>query len=436
MIALSALAVAAITLLGAVAPAAAVARATHRWCFPPSSGARHLDRAGARDRVHRRLHLERRRRRRGGCATRSRRPSWRWRASSGSRRSARSRRRRRTSSAARSRRSRSSPRSWCATCRPTRRYAEDAAAAAEPDRALPRRSSPSWRTSPSEEGASPYTRLPISALVEAAGALYHDPRVRLDLRDDRRARPSDEPLVRRSPEIMHGLSNLIQNAVQFARREVSVTTQLGQDERSRSRSSMTGPAFPPHLLGRLGEPYLSTRAGDTEPHGARHLHRAEPAGAQRRAADLRQSGRRRRACCHFVEACQFGGRGATRCRGDGRVGEAAAATRGNRHECERSNPSTPAARTAEAAPLHGLPESERTLLIVDDDAPLCQRLARAMERRGFVVATADGRRRAASPPRPRSRRPSRWSICGSATAAASTWSARCARRGPARASSC
>src|SRR5260370_14654851 len=42
-----------------------------------------------------------------------------------------------------------------------------------------------------------------------------------------------------------------------------------------------------------------------------------------------------------------------------------------------------------AAPLHGLPQSERTLLIVDDDAPLCQRLARAMERRGFVVATAD-----------------------------------------------
>jgi two-component system, response regulator RegA len=42
-----------------------------------------------------------------------------------------------------------------------------------------------------------------------------------------------------------------------------------------------------------------------------------------------------------------------------------------------------------AAPLRGLPESERTLLIVDDDAPLCQRLARAMERRGFIVATAD-----------------------------------------------
>ena len=42
-----------------------------------------------------------------------------------------------------------------------------------------------------------------------------------------------------------------------------------------------------------------------------------------------------------------------------------------------------------AAPLQGLAESERMLLIVDDDAPLCQRLARAMERRGFIVATAD-----------------------------------------------
>src|ERR1700694_4802728 len=43
----------------------------------------------------------------------------------------------------------------------------------------------------------------------------------------------------------------------------------------------------------------------------------------------------------------------------------------------------------EAGALRGLPEADRTLLVVDDDAPLCQRLARAMERRGFVVSTAD-----------------------------------------------
>jgi len=42
-----------------------------------------------------------------------------------------------------------------------------------------------------------------------------------------------------------------------------------------------------------------------------------------------------------------------------------------------------------SAALANQPDSERTLLIVDDDEPLCQRLARAMERRGFIVQTAD-----------------------------------------------
>jgi two-component system, response regulator RegA len=55
---------------------------------------------------------------------------------------------------------------------------------------------------------------------------------------------------------------------------------------------------------------------------------------------------------------------------------------------DRTRPASPDAIEA-AAPLRGLPESDRTLLIVDDDAPLCQRLARAMERRGFVVSTAE-----------------------------------------------
>ena len=90
-----------------------------------------------------------------------------------------------------------------------------------------------------EGGASPYTRLPISALVEASGAPYRDPRVRLIFATTG-APAADEPQVRRSPEIMHGLSNLIQNAVQFARDEVSVTTHWDR-ALSRSRSSMTAP---------------------------------------------------------------------------------------------------------------------------------------------------------------------------------------------------
>jgi two-component system, sensor histidine kinase RegB len=112
---------------------------------------------------------------------------------------------------------------------------------------------------PEPDGGSPYSRLPISALVEAAGAPYRERRVRLIFATA--GEPvEDEPLVGRSPEIMHGLANLVQNAVQFARREVSVTTYW-------DRAAVTvdiaddGPGFPAYLLARLGEPYVSTRTG-------------------------------------------------------------------------------------------------------------------------------------------------------------------------------
>jgi len=54
-----------------------------------------------------------------------------------------------------------------------------------------------------------------------------------------------------------------------------------------------------------------------------------------------------------------------------------------------SEPDDQAGDDERSAALDGLSEAERALLIVDDDAPLCQRLARAMKRRGFVVETAD-----------------------------------------------
>jgi two-component system sensor histidine kinase RegB len=111
-----------------------------------------------------------------------------------------------------------------------------------------------------EDGGSPYARLPISSLVEAAVAPHHDQGVRLIFATTS-ASTENEPLVRRSPEILHGLNNLIQNAVQFARREVSVTTSWDANMVTVEVAD-DGPGFPLHLLGRLGEPYLSTRAGE------------------------------------------------------------------------------------------------------------------------------------------------------------------------------
>lgn len=115
---------------------------------------------------------------------------------------------------------------------------------------------------PEQDGGSPYTRLPVSALVEAAGAPHQDQGVKLIFATAGQPSP-EEPLVRRSPEIMHGLNNLIQNAVQFARREVSVTTFW--DKRAVTvEIADDGPGFPLYLLGRLGEPYISTRADATD----------------------------------------------------------------------------------------------------------------------------------------------------------------------------
>jgi two-component system sensor histidine kinase RegB len=114
---------------------------------------------------------------------------------------------------------------------------------------------------PVEDGGAPFTSMPISVLVES-GALSHDPRVRLIFATTEGA-AEDEPMVQRSPEIVHGLNNLIQNALQFARREVSVTTSWDKDTVTVEVAD-DGPGFPAHLLGRLGEPYLSTRAGASD----------------------------------------------------------------------------------------------------------------------------------------------------------------------------
>lgn len=78
-----------------------------------------------------------------------------------------------------------------------------------------------------------------------------------------------EPVVNRSVGLLYGLGNLIENATQFARSRVIVTAGW-----TRTGVIVTiaddGPGFPPELVARLGEPYLTTRAraqGSTEPGG-------------------------------------------------------------------------------------------------------------------------------------------------------------------------
>lgn len=63
-------------------------------------------------------------------------------------------------------------------------------------------------------------------------------------------------LIERTPEVLHALGNLIDNALRHASRQVMLhADRIGDLVRIRIEDD--GPGFPDHLLPRLGEPYLA-----------------------------------------------------------------------------------------------------------------------------------------------------------------------------------
>ena len=115
---------------------------------------------------------------------------------------------------------------------------------------------------PETEGGEPYTRLALGAMLDEAARPYLTDSVNLtrDFRAVSEVPGSPEPVLTRSPEFLRAVGTLIQNAIQFADSEVilrarwdagTVTVEIIDD----------GPGFSAHLLDRLGEPYVSTRAG-------------------------------------------------------------------------------------------------------------------------------------------------------------------------------
>ncbi|HYC05671.1 MAG TPA: ActS/PrrB/RegB family redox-sensitive histidine kinase [Azospirillaceae bacterium] len=103
----------------------------------------------------------------------------------------------------------------------------------------------------------PYAPVPLPALVEEAAAPYRRAGVSLAIRTLREPEEG-APGLRHSPEVLHGLGNVLQNAMQFARSRVTVEIDWTEPGLCLSIAD-DGPGFPPTLLDRLGEPYLSGR---------------------------------------------------------------------------------------------------------------------------------------------------------------------------------
>lgn len=72
-----------------------------------------------------------------------------------------------------------------------------------------------------------------------------------------------QPMILRKPEVIHGLRNLVQNAVDFAVNRVRVENDWTDEEIS-IRIMDDGPGFPSHILGRIGDPFMRSRSGSEQ----------------------------------------------------------------------------------------------------------------------------------------------------------------------------
>ncbi len=72
-----------------------------------------------------------------------------------------------------------------------------------------------------------------------------------------------EPHLLRRPEILYGLGNIVENAVDFGRERVEIMALWDKDE-IRVQICDDGPGFAPEILDRLGEPYVTTRRPPAE----------------------------------------------------------------------------------------------------------------------------------------------------------------------------
>jgi two-component system sensor histidine kinase RegB len=68
-----------------------------------------------------------------------------------------------------------------------------------------------------------------------------------------------EPMTRRNPGVVYGLSNLLDNAVGFAEDKVVLQARWTKDE-VRMEVRDDGPGYAPEVLLRVGEPYVTTRS--------------------------------------------------------------------------------------------------------------------------------------------------------------------------------
>ncbi len=101
----------------------------------------------------------------------------------------------------------------------------------------------------------PFDGLPLSNLLQEVAEPHRHFGIAIEV-----TLPSGQssPVAARNPAIVYGLGNLVENAVDFARKRVEISAEWTADTVSVVISD-DGPGFAPEVISRIGEPYVRSR---------------------------------------------------------------------------------------------------------------------------------------------------------------------------------
>jgi two-component system sensor histidine kinase RegB len=116
-------------------------------------------------------------------------------------------------------------------------------------------------TKHSGESDTMFSQMSLGHLIEEVVAPFRAFEITLDvvIRPPADAGNAAQPVLRRNPGLIYGLTNLVENAVDFASSRVEIAAHW-DDETVSLTITDDGPGFASNVLGRLGEPFVTTRA--------------------------------------------------------------------------------------------------------------------------------------------------------------------------------
>lgn len=113
---------------------------------------------------------------------------------------------------------------------------------------------------PEAEMVDGINRLPVCAFLNDLADNYRDDEIDIAIAVAAENQGRAQPQVWRAPELIHGLSNIIDNAMDFANEKIRIGVGWS-DTHLRIDIDDDGPGFSPEIFQRIGEPYTTSRPG-------------------------------------------------------------------------------------------------------------------------------------------------------------------------------